>query len=60
MNRTIAIIILMILSVNVFPQAVVFTSAVVGYDGSVTLRWQYNGDVETFTGYDIERFQNNS
>lgn len=60
MNRTIAIIILMIFVGNVFPQAVVFTSAVVGNDGNVTLSWQYNGDSETFMGYDIEKFQNNS
>ena len=60
MNRAIAIIILMIYTSNIFPQAVVFTSAVVGNDGNVTLTWQYNGDTETFIGYDIEKYQNNS
>ena len=60
MKRVVAIIILMICTGGVFAQAVEFISAVVGSDGNVVLEWQYNGDTETFTGYDIERYQNDS
>lgn len=60
MKRLIAIIILMTYAVSIVAQTVKFTSAVVGYDGSVILRWQYNGEAETFTEYNIEKFLNDT
>ena len=60
MKRVIAIIILMISTACVIAQTVKFTATAVSNNGSVLLRWQYDGNSEIFTGYEIEKYQNNS